>query len=91
MILKPLFRPPDGWLSPQQILTRVRDKVKQSKMSKKLELEVVEGGNKKQGCKRGRNYVEEGDSNILSLETPNLEERSKGRNRRIGGKVDISF
>ena len=36
MILRPLFRPPNGWLSPQQIMARVKEKVKQRRNSMKV-------------------------------------------------------
>ena len=42
MILRPLFRPPNGWLSPQQIMARVKEKVKQRRNSMKVKTKLKE-------------------------------------------------
>ena len=76
-------------------MARVKLKVKQRRLSRKLEsVDRKEGGEcEGRGSKRGRECMKSGQSlDILSLETPNMrEERSRGRNRRRGEKGDLSF
>ena len=75
-------------------MARVKAKVKQRRLSKKLETMDEKKGVQCVKRKRGKEGVKDANADnldILSLETPNLEDRSRGKNRRRGDKADLSF